>query len=358
MSAVSQTTRLATPLAFAAVALCAAGPVQSAPPRRHEVTFSNGEVQLSGTVVIPSRPAPVPAVVFVHGSGPMTREGFQPYAETFARLGVASLRYDKRGTGKSGGSWTTASLDDLAGDAQAAVRLLKKDPRIDPARIGFWGVSQAGWVAARAAAREGDTGFLVLISGGGVSPLEEERYSYEQEFRDAGLSETETTTGLAVVDQYFHYLASGDGRPQLMARLATLRANQKSKLHLLAEQLERILPSPDNRRSWSWVATYDPTPDIAKLHCPLLLMFGDRDHEEPTEAAVKGWRQGLQEAGNQELTLMVFPGAGHGIRMGRHRTSGHRPPFADGYMEAMVGWLWLHVVSVGEDPGSTPHPPR
>ena len=92
------------------------------------------------------------------------------------------------------------------------------------------------------------------------------------------------------------------------------------------------------------MASYDPASDIEHLKCPLLLMFGDQDREHPTEAAIKGWREGLKKAGNDELTLMLFPGAGHGIRMAKAQMDHRRAPFADGYEEAMLGWLWLHVV--------------
>jgi dipeptidyl aminopeptidase/acylaminoacyl peptidase len=83
---------------------------------------------------------------------------------------------------------------------------------------------------------------------------------------------------------------------------------------------------------------------MARIECPILLMFGDRDAEHPTELAVRKWREGLSRAGNDDLTLMVFPGAGHGIRMREGYTGTDRAPFADGYAEAMLGWLWLHVV--------------
>lgn len=308
------------------------------------VSFRNGPVELQGTLVLPAGQEPAPAVVFLHGSGPMTREGFRPYAEAFARLGVASLAFDKRGTGSSGGSWTTSSLDDLAGDALAAVEYLKAEETVDPARIGFWGVSQAAWVAPRAAARSEDVAFLILISGGGASPRDSELYSYDQAFEEAGLAEAEKVEGFEVLDDYFHYLATGAGRPELVARLEALEANHDSRLHLLAEQLGRVLPSLENRPNWSWVATYDPLPDIARVTCPVLLMFGDRDEEQPTELAVERWRAGLEQAGNEDVTIMIFPGAGHGIRMGRHHGDHQRPPFADGYREAMLGWLWLHVV--------------
>jgi len=318
---------------------------QAAPFSEHDVTFQNGPVTLAGTVIVPTGQGPFPAVIYLHGSGPMTRDGFRPYAEAFARLGVASLFYDKRGTGSSTGSWVTASLDDLAGDALAAVHLLQTEKEVDAHRIGFWGISQGGWIGPRAAAQSGDIAFMILISGGGATPRESEMFSYGNEFDHAGLSDAEKREGFDVLDDYFQYLASGNGRPELVERLRQLDANHDSKLYLLAEQLNRILPSVENRPNWSWVATYDPANDIARLKCPVLIMFGDQDKEAPPELSLKKWREGLAKAVNQDTTIMVFPGAGHGIRMGHHTMSGKRPPFADGYREAMLGWLWLHVVT-------------
>ncbi len=311
---------------------------------QREVTFHNRSVELHGTLMLPASQGRFPAVVFLHGSGPTTRQGARSYAEEFARLGVASVFFDKRGSGSSTGSWITASLDDLVEDALAAVQFAKTDEHIDPARIGFWGVSQAGWIATVAAARSQDVAFMILISGGGASPRESEMFSYRQAFDQLRLSEAEKAVGFEVVDQYFHYLATGDSRPALAARLKELETNRESKLHLLGEQLDQILPSLENRPQWKWVANYDPGPDTAKVKCPVLLLFGDRDSDHPTELAVKGWREGLAKAGNHDVTLMIFPGAGHGIRMREGFSGPGRPPFADGYKEVMLGWLWHHVV--------------
>ena len=76
-------------------------------------------------------------------------------------------------------------------------------------------------------------------------------------------------------------------------------------------------------------------------------MFGDHDTNHPTAVAVEKWREGLRQAGNEQVTIMVFPGAGHGIRMREGYTGTGRPPFADGYEDLMLGWLWRHVV-IGE----------
>jgi uncharacterized protein len=306
-----------------------------------EVTFRNRDVQLAGTLVVPAAEGRHPAVVFLHGSGPATRAGARPYAEEFARLGVASLFFDKRGTGASGGSWITSSLDDLAGDALAAVAYLKTREEVAPGRIGFWGVSQAGWVATLAASQSPDVAFMILVSGGGATPRESELFSYEQAFARAGLSEAEQSDAFGVLEAYFGYLATGEGRPELTARLDAAR---QGRLAPLAKQLGQILPSEENRANWSWVATWDPAPQMAKITSPVLLMFGDRDTEHPTATAVQKWREGLQRAGNDQVSIMVFPDAGHGLRMREGHTGPGSAPFADGHLEVMLGWLWRHVV--------------
>ncbi|HEX6252332.1 MAG TPA: prolyl oligopeptidase family serine peptidase [Gemmatimonadaceae bacterium] len=310
-----------------------------------DVVFQNGGVELHGTLMLPAAGGPHPAVVFLHGSGPSTRAGARGYAEEFARIGVASLFFDKRGSGSSGGSWITSSLDDLAGDALAAIGFLKARSEVDTARIGLWGVSQAGWVATVAASRSRDVGFLILVSGGGATPLESERFSYNRAFDQGGFTAEEKAEASAILDMYFRYLATGEARSELVARIAKARAGSLSPL---AEQLDRILPSEENRVNWSWVATWDPLPAIARISCPLLLMFGDRDNDHPTTVAVQKWRTGLAQAGNARATIMIFPGAAHGIRMSDvHRGTG-RAPFADGYIDAMLGWLWRNVVDPRE----------
>ena len=340
------TTRSFHPGLTAALLLALACGVATAAPARfaeRDVSFQNGAVELRGTLIVPAAAGRHPAVVFLHGSGPVTREGARPYAEEFAAIGVAGLVFDKRGSGASGGSWTTSSLDDLAGDGLAAIAYLKTQPEIDPARIGFWGVSQAAWVATRATARSGgDVAFMVLISGGGASPRESELFSYEQEFEKAGLTAAELSDARGLVDAYLAFLATGEGRPALVARLAGLR---EGRLSPLAEQIDGILPSDENRTNWSWVAAWDPAEDTATITCPVLLMFGDRDTSHPTDVSVRKWKDGLKQAGNDAVTLVVFPGAGHGIRMRDGFTGKGRPPFADGYADLMLGWLWRNVVT-------------
>ena len=58
-----------------------------------------------------------------------------------------------RATGQSSGGLAKADFEASADDAIAGQQALARIPRIDPTRIGFWRLSQGGWLAVLAAAR-------------------------------------------------------------------------------------------------------------------------------------------------------------------------------------------------------------
>lgn len=302
-----------------------------------DVLFTNGDVTLNGTFIRPSQIEKGPTIVYLHGSGPHERAGFRPYAEAFAKLGFASLFFDKRGTGTSGGSWITSSLKDLAWDAVSAVDYVKSRSDVDATQIGFWGVSQAGWVAPYAASLSDDIKFMIVISGGGASPKESELFSYNEWFSAMSFSDKEKAMCLEIIDLYMDFLSTGEGRNELAERLESV---SNKNVQMLAKQLKHILPSEKNRRNWEWVANYDPTEHLEKLDIPVLLLNGDDDANQPTQLASSKWQQAFKER-SELLTSVVFPGAGHGIRLGGHH--GERP-FADGYWEVQFGWLWRVII--------------
>ena len=83
-------------------------------------------------------------MVLVSGAGPNKRDRLAAEAEAFTRAGLATLAYDKR---TAGYSLTRRSYSQLADDATAAAAVLRTQPGIDPERVGYWGLSEGGWVA-------------------------------------------------------------------------------------------------------------------------------------------------------------------------------------------------------------------
>jgi uncharacterized protein len=147
--------------------------------------FTNGSVALSYELTIPAGPAPHPSVVIAHGSGAVRKEECRPLAEGFIRRGYATLCFDKRGVGRSSGTYEHVTTENsehvfatLAGDLAAAVAFLAARRDIDARRIGLAGGSQAGWIVPLAAARARPTpAFMILLSGPTVSVGEEIYFS-------------------------------------------------------------------------------------------------------------------------------------------------------------------------------------
>ena len=143
-----------------------------------EVSFENkaaGAV-LSGTLTWPEGydgKKPVPVVIMVSGSGLQNRDeevfGHKPFlvlADRLARNGIASLRYDDRGTGKSTGDVSKATTSDFMKDAAAGLELLRS-MNGKFSRVGVIGHSEGGLIAFMLAA-DGRTDFIVSLAGTGV----------------------------------------------------------------------------------------------------------------------------------------------------------------------------------------------
>jgi len=134
--------------------------------------FASTGAQLHYALDRPSGRGPFPAVVIGHGAGRTTKDEGAPHVPFWRDLGFAVLRYDKRGVGRSTGTYRGLSaanssevVSELAGDMLAGVEFLRSQPDIDAGSVGLMGVSQAGWIMVAAAARSDDVRFFVAVVG-------------------------------------------------------------------------------------------------------------------------------------------------------------------------------------------------
>jgi len=299
------------------------------------LAFGDKNLQLRGTLVKPKvGTGTYPVVIFSHGSGSSWRWWGMYWAAELAKIGIASFLYDKRGCGESGGSWQKASLDDLALDVAAAIKALKSHAAIDVKKIGVYGVSQGAWVAGRAYEFSNDISFLVANSGGGISPRDEELFSYDTNMKFAGIGTLDRKMGLQLIENYFEYLQEDIDLPELKIRMQRVK---KEKWYPILG-LERILISPEDRKNWQWVATYDPIKDISKIDSPVLLLFGEEDHVQPSTVAIEKWEEGLKIAGNKHYQVELFKQAGHGLVVGGHHVKGF-PKYAKSFIPLLQAWL-------------------
>ncbi|HEX6315743.1 MAG TPA: alpha/beta hydrolase, partial [Gemmatimonadaceae bacterium] len=192
--------------------------------RHEDVQFSNGAVQLAGTLITPTTPGPYPAVILVHASGAENREHLLPFARFLIRHGMAVLGYDKRGVGGSTGDWNKASFDDLAGDVVVAFEYLKTRSDIQRTQIGMLGWSQAGWVMPLAATRARDWAFLISISGAGVSGRETTIDQARNEMVANGMKPQIVDQIIELMRLQYDYLRTGKGWDRYVAMRERLAA--------------------------------------------------------------------------------------------------------------------------------------
>jgi pimeloyl-ACP methyl ester carboxylesterase len=163
------------------IASVAARNVPISRPNDEQVRVPSTGFNLAGTLAKPMRSdaAPLPAVVFVAGSGPTDRDEntfgipiLGQLAGAVADAGFITLRYDKRGVGQSGGRLESGALSDLAEDLRSAVKLLARRKDVDPKRIAVVGHSEGGAVALLAAARDKGIAAVGLLAANGVTGAE------------------------------------------------------------------------------------------------------------------------------------------------------------------------------------------
>ncbi len=143
-------------------------------PAGREVRFASGAVVLGGWLQLPEDGTePWGSVVFLHGSGPLDRDGntpgapfnvFAPLAQDATGIGLAALRYDKRGVGASSGETLAADIHDLAEDAHAAVRFVRRVHETAGQPIFLLGHGEGSTLALMEAAANHEIAGLVLLA--------------------------------------------------------------------------------------------------------------------------------------------------------------------------------------------------
>jgi uncharacterized protein len=303
--------------------------------RREDVRFSNGDIQLAGTLISPIPSGKHPAIILVHGSGPQNRESILPFARFLIRRGMAVLGYDKRGVGGSTGDWNTASFEDLAGDVVAAFQYLKTRNDIDSGQVGLLGVSQAGWIMPLAAARAKDFAFLISISGAGV-PAAETTIDHAQHEMAAGGMKPQAVEQIAgLMKLQYQFARTGEGWDQYVA----------TREKLGAQRSPDVFPGTPDHPYWQFIRRlyfYDPAPTLRQLQVPTLALFGELDNNIMAEKNSAAWGAALKAGGHRDYTLRTLSKANHiqlEAKIGSNAEMASLQRFVPEYFTTIQDWL-------------------
>lgn len=268
--------------------------------------------RLAGTLVLPAdvSAGAVPAVVMVSGSGPQNRDEelfehrpFAVIADYLGRNGIASFRYDDRGTGLSEGDFVKSDIYNFKDDARGAVDFLRTVPGLG--RIGVLGHSEGGTIAFMLGA-DSVADFVVSLAGVAVTGKEVLMAQNIRSLEKAGITGQDKALSEKLLDSLFDiYIGqyrSGSVRPVDIDSLAKAVApGVPAAIVASAEASQKVrMPSLDA------LLALDPAQYMGSVSCPVLALNGDRDTQVNAADNIAAIRRYIPHA-----STVIEPGLNH-----------------------------------------------
>jgi len=258
-------------------------------------------------------------------------------------VGFAVLIYDRRGSGQSSGSLHGVDYETLADDAVAAQHALCKLPRIDPAKIGFWGLSQGGWLAVLAAGRSPDAAFAISVSAPLVTADEQMQFATGNLLAVRGYSHEDVQEMLETRRAWTGYLRGTNSRAAAVEALTKAQSKPWFDLTYMPKASD-LRDDPALRRKMD----DDPVAAVLKARVPLLFLYGGSDPWVPVaksmqrlkalSSLVHNIESGVIDNANHEL---MFP-VNETMQVDANTTRNDAPQ-APAYFILLGSWLSRHI---------------
>lgn len=303
-------------------------PKKPYPYNEEEVVFLNREdnITLAGSFTYPKSGSNFPAVVLVTGSGRQDRDEtlfehkpFLVLADYLTRNGIAVLRYDDRGVGKSKGNFSSSTSEDFARDAIAAIEYLKTRKEVNSNYIGIIGHSEGGLIAPMAANISNDIKFIVMIAGPAVNGRDLLLLQEELILKASGI-----TDEAKILQQVESSKKSYD---IVINEPDSAKAYQKLK-ELYDEELKKL--SEEERKSpeyslanfergaqqilskwFRFFIKYDPRSALENINIPVLALNGSKDIQVSSQQNLPVIEEALKSAGNKNYQIVELEGLNH-----------------------------------------------
>jgi pimeloyl-ACP methyl ester carboxylesterase len=293
-----------------------------------EVAYENKlhGIKLAGALTVPRAKGPFPAVLLITGSGPQDRDEtimehkpFLVLADYLTRRGIAVLRVDDRGMGRSTGSTMDSTTADFAEDVLAGVEFLKGRKEIKAGQIGLIGHSEGGAIAPLVASRSKDIAFIVLLAGPGVPGHEVLVTQSAAGLKLAGRTDPAELALLKKLQERLFATVRAEKdkataekkvRAALEEITSKLSADEKKQAAVALAVIEghtELVLTPWGR----YFMDFDPRPALRKVSCPVLALNGAKDVQVDAKVNLSAIEAALKEAGNKDVTIREFADLNH-----------------------------------------------
>lgn len=301
--------------------------------KQEDVCFENKAAQiiLAGTLTLPQGKGPFPTVILIAGMGPNDRDYgmfghkvFLVIADYLTQRGIAVLRYDKRGVGKSTGVYKASlTSQDFADDVKVAIDYLKTRADVDQQKIGLLGHSEGGMIAQMVAAQSKDVAFIVLLASAGLLvDLESIVEQTACQLRADGASEKMITEDKKIRKQLLEVVKQEVDCDAVAKRmheqLQVYWANLPELLQAEAEKLPFALTASKanqlvgmfNSPWYRFFLNYVPVDTLNLIKIPVLALNGDCDFITSCKN-LQVIAHVFNENGNNDYTIFELPKMNH-----------------------------------------------
>jgi uncharacterized protein len=287
-----------------------------------EVTIQNTKagISLAGTLTYPKDGTKFPAVVLITGSGKQNRNeeifGHRPFliiADYLTKLGIAVLRVDDRGAGKSTGDFAASTSADFATDVEAEVNYLKARKEINAGKIGLLGHSEGGLIAPMVANNDKSIAFIVLMAAPGLPGDRILARQTEDLGKVAGTDSSILAASVAFNKKVYRFIKTEKDSATAFEKLLDGYLKYYESVGQNSVNKEDVSNQVKALQSkWlKYFLSYNPEPALKKLKCPVLALNGEKDLQVSSKENLPAIKKALTEAGNKHFKVMEIKGVNH-----------------------------------------------
>ncbi len=282
------------------------------------VRFRNeaADVTLEGTLTYPSNvDEPVPGVVLVAGSGPSDRNatimGHKPFlvlADALTQRGLAVLRFDERGVGRSSGTQKGTTSRDLSQDVAAAVEHLARQEEVSSKQIGVIGHSEGGLIAPMVATRTDQVAFLVLLAAPGLPGDAILADQLDRRVREQGGNRRIRALQRGTQKRIFEVLKQDADSAEIASQLRKIMIQSRgiSGDETINSEIQRLMDP------WlRFFISHDPASTLRKVDVPVLALAGGKDQQVAPDTNQAAIAKALNADTNPSVTVRTLDGLNH-----------------------------------------------